>query len=314
MSDRHRAEELKIGIIISARSDSRLLRATLQSIEQLADSPGMVIVVLPQGREHLLDRREIANSQFPVRILVANGTVDSWLTLGFGSLVPLVDIAVFASEGVLFDRDFVQRSRCRYADWEDLVGMIEIVADVIKVEPSGGSAGLAVHSRTRDALFHPFLRRLLRARSLMPSVLTLRTAACGQLKFVTFSAFCDWMSYALFLNRLRPRGRTVVAIAESARERRFHAERRSGFESGYELYNRLSRIRDYVDELPRKSYLNPNIEKMRLFAEQALQYLLSPRAKRHIVTVMKGMLAARRDIRMQARRIRAEIRDLEVEM
>lgn len=310
MSDRYRTEELKVGIVISARSDSRLLCATLQSIERLADSPGLVIVVLPQGPEHLLDRRELANSRLPLRILAANGLADSWLTVGFRALAPVVDIAIFAREGIVFERDFVQRARRRYADWEDLVGMIEIITDVIKVGPRSGFAGLADESRSRDGLFHQFLRRWLRARSLMPAVLTLRTLACGQLKFVTFSAFCDWMSYALFLDRLRPRGRTVVAVAENAQELRFYAERRSGFEFGYELYNRLSRIRDYVDELPRTSYLNPNIEKMRLFAEQALQYLLSPRAKRHIVTVMKGMLAARRDIRMQARRIRAEIRDL----
>ncbi len=310
MSDRHRPAELKVGIVISARTDSRLLRATLQSIEQLADSPELVIVVHPQGRDHLLDRHGIANSQLSVRILPAKGPMDSWLALGFNAVVPTMDIAVFASEGVVFGRDFVQRVRCRYADWEDLVGMIEVVSDVIKVQPSSDFAALGVQSRAGDGQLHAFLRRRLRARSMMPSILTLRAAACGQLKFVTFSAFCDWFSHALFLDRLRRRGRTVVANAANVHQLRFPVERRSGFEFGYELYNRLSRIKDYVDDLPRTSYLNPNAEKLRLFGEQGLQYLLAPRAKHHIATFIQGMWAARRDLRIQARQIRAEIREL----
>src|SRR5262249_34091956 len=152
---------------------------------------------------------------------------------------PVMDIAIFVREGTLLQPDFVRRAQRNYAVWEDLVGKLEVVANVVKVSVDSGSA---VKSDTRDGLLHSLVRRWLRARSLMPSVLSLRIAACGNLKFVTFSAFCDWMSFALFLDTLRPRGRTVVAIAEGVQELRLGAERRSGFDLGYELYNRLSRV------------------------------------------------------------------------
>src|SRR5260370_5668398 len=113
----------------------------------------------------------------------------------------------------------------------------------------------------------------------MPCILSMRTATCGKLRFVTFSAFCDWMSYALFLDELRPRGRTAVKMARHARELRFSAERRNGFDFGYAIYDRLARINDYAARVGSQqlSYLNPRTEKRKLFSEQALQYFLSPR-------------------------------------
>src|SRR5437868_5554132 len=99
MINRRMVEKLNVGIVVSARSDGRLLRATLESIERLADPPGLVVVAIPEGREHLLDRRELARSMVPVSIVATNGPADSWLTLGFRSLAPVADIAIFVSEG-----------------------------------------------------------------------------------------------------------------------------------------------------------------------------------------------------------------------
>src|SRR5262249_32712651 len=150
----------------SARSDGRLLRATLDSIERIADPPGMVVVAVPQGREHLLDRRELARSPIPVHIVATSGPADSWLTLGLRSLAPVADIAIFVSEGTLLQRDFLQRARRNYADWEHLVGKLEVVADVVKVRPSAGSFDLGVEPGMRDGSLRSLVRRWLRARSL----------------------------------------------------------------------------------------------------------------------------------------------------
>jgi hypothetical protein len=289
-----------------------LLRASLQSIERLASPPSLVVVVLPRGRDHLFDRRELAGSRLPIRVLTSEGSDDLWLTVGFRVLAPAVDMAIFASEGTIFEGDYVEQVRRRYADWEDLVGMVEIVSQVVKVGPGAGLSDIDVLSQMREGSLHSLLRRSLRARSLMPSILSLRVAACGKLKFVTFSAFCDWMSYALFLDQLRRRGRTGVELTKYARELRLSSERRSGFDFGYAIYDRLTRISDYTDQVasPRPIYLSPRVEKMKLFAEQALQYLLSPRSKAHIVTVLQGMLAARRDFKARTRIIQREIREL----
>jgi hypothetical protein len=303
---------LSIGIVISARADRRLLYASLQSIERLANLPSLVVVVLPRGRDHLFDHREFAGSRLPIHVLTSEGPDGLWLTVGFRVLAPAVDLAIFANEGTIFEGDYVQQVRRRYADWEDLVGMVEIVSHVVKVGPGAALSDINVLSQMREGAFHSVLRQWLRARSLMPTILSLRVAACGKLKFVTFSAFCDWMSYALFLDQLRRRGRTTVESTKYAWELRLSPERRSGFDFGYAIYDRLTRISDYADQpaSPRPIHLNPRVEKIKLFAEQALQYVLSPRSKGHIVTVLQGMLTARRDFKARTRTIRREIREL----
>lgn len=303
-------EELKVGIVISGRSDGRRLHASLQSVERLASRPSLVIVILRPGHDHLLAPRELAGSQLPIRILTSDGPADSWLTIGFRALAPVVDIAIFLSEGTILEGDYVRQTQRRYASWEDLIGMIEIVSDAVKVDANAAHSSLASESQTRDGFLRAWLRRRLRARSLMPSILSLRLTACRNINFVIFSEFCDWMSFALFLDRLRARGRTEVTMTQAAQEVRFGAERRSSFDFGYTLYNRLTRIEDYVDVAPEVSYLSPSMEKTRLFAEQALQYLLSACTDRNISTMMRGMLASRRDIKVQARAIQREIRDL----
>jgi len=310
MSDRNTHEDLSVGIVISARSDWRLLHATLQSIARLASQPALVIVVLPRGREYLVDRPEFAGLQLPIRVLAADALEDSWLAVGFRAMAPIVDLAIFLSEGTIVQRDCVKQVQCRYAAWEDLVGIVDVVADTIKVAPNTENSGLAAGSQMRNGLLHSLLRRRLRARSLMPAVLSVRLAASGNLRFVTFSTFCDWMSYAVCLDQLRARGRTVVGVAEQARELQVSTERRSAFEFGYVLYDRLSRIDDYIDRPVEASYLNPRTEKVKLFVEQALQYLLSPDTRRHAMTTLKGMLKARRDTKMRERAIQRELRDL----
>src|SRR5262245_31499097 len=115
MIDRRMDMKLNVGIVISARSDARLLHATLDSIEQLAEPPSLFFVAIQQGREHLLDLLDLTRSPVPVRIVTTNVPADSWLTLGFRSLAPVMDIAIFVREGTLLQPDFVRRAQRNYA-------------------------------------------------------------------------------------------------------------------------------------------------------------------------------------------------------
>ena len=301
---------LSIGIVISARSDPLLLSATLNSVALLAVAPTLVLVLLPRGREHLLDQVDIAESRLPISVLRADGLDDSWLTVGFRHLAPIVDIAIFTREGMLLDRDYTQAIERRYLDWGDLVGILQIASELVAIRDADDPASSG--HEVRAGAVARMLRRRLRAPSLMSCALALRVAACGGLKFITFSAYCDWLSYALTLDRLRARGRTAVVWAEDLRELHLGAERRTGFDFGYTIYDRLSRINDYVDQgaSPEPSYLNPRMEKIRLFAEQGLQLVVDPPSRGHIATVLRGMMAARRDSKVRMRKLQREIREL----
>jgi hypothetical protein len=298
-----------VGFVVSGRSNPRLLRATLRSIELMTERPDLVLVVVPKGREHAFDRAQWADSPVRVRSLMSEGADDSWLGTGLRTVAPAVDIAIFAAEGTIFDGEYLSDVKRRYATWEDFVGSIELVSSVIKVDADTVDEDLAVAMQRREGRLHSLLRRRLRACSLIPSVLAVRTEACNKLKFVSFSAFCDWMSYALLLDQLRRRGRTTVEFGKHLAEMRFDAERRSGFDFGYTIYDRISRIEDYTSPgALRASYLAPRLEKLKLFGEQALQYFLSPSRKKHIVTIIQGMLAARRDLKTSMRNVQRDIR------
>ena len=59
-----------VGFVVSGRSNPRLLRATLRSIELMTERPDLVLVVVPKGREHAFDRGQWTDS--PVRVRSPN--------------------------------------------------------------------------------------------------------------------------------------------------------------------------------------------------------------------------------------------------
>jgi hypothetical protein len=301
-----------VGFVVSARSNPRLLGATLRSIELLTGRPDLVLVVAPKGREHLIDRKRLDESPLRMRFLSSDGPEDAWLTTGLRFAAPLVDLLIFVSEGTVFEPEYLSETQRQFSTWEDFVGSIEFVSSAIKLDAGADVQDYAGIMQRREGRLHSLLRCSLRAYSLMPCVLAVRTEACNKLKFVNFSAFCDWMSYALFLDGLRRRGRTAVGFGRLLAEMRFEAERRSGFDFGYTIYNRISRINDYVAPTAsrRASYLHPRREKAKMLGEQALQYLLSPGRKRYIATILQGMLAARRDLKASIRGVQRDIRAL----
>jgi hypothetical protein len=296
-----------VGIVVSARADARLLRGTLRSIGLMDTRPELVIVVTPKGRDHLLDRAMIADLPVPIRVLSADVADDSWLTVGLRAMALSVDVALFAAEGTLFDRRHVGNVKERFGNWDDVVGSVELVANVIPVDSVNDVTPALTAPGAQHRSVHPLLRRWLRARSMMPCVLTARIKACNGLSFPPLSAFCDWISYALFLGQLRDRGRVTVGAATSAAELRFAVERRSGFEFGYMIYNRLCRTEDYSD-FGSRIFLSPRLEKLRLFIDSAIQYLLMPNRRPHIATMIRGVLAARHDLKVIDRDVHRDIR------
>src|SRR5262249_43193358 len=150
----------------------RRLQATLQSIERLTRPPTMVVIIVPRGREHLIDLDLSLKASIPLRVLTSEGPDDAWLTGGLRQAAQEVDIAIFATEGTIFQGDYVQHVQSRYEDWEDLVGVIEVLPHVIKLDRNAAFADIKVGRRMRAVTFHSLLRRWLRARTLMSSVLT----------------------------------------------------------------------------------------------------------------------------------------------
>src|SRR5262245_41459171 len=109
MTNHPSAEEtLRVGMVISARYDQRRLQATLQSIERLTRPPTMVVIIVPRGREHLIDLDLSLKASIPLRVLTSEGPDDAWLTGGLRQAAQEVDIAIFATEGTIFQGDYVQ--------------------------------------------------------------------------------------------------------------------------------------------------------------------------------------------------------------
>ncbi len=60
----------------------------------------------------------------------------------------------------------------------------------------------------------------------------------------------------------------------------------------------------------RRSHLQPEAEKLRLFGEEMIRYLAVPETRAHVGSFLHGMWAARREAAMSRHRLRSEIRKL----
>jgi hypothetical protein len=303
----------RCGVVVLARSDPRLLHATLRSIEHLARSPDRLSVVLPPGREHVFSDAVKPGAAVPIQTVT--GRLDrSALEQGLVSLAAEVDIALLVPEGVVLDPDYLDRLADKAVRWDDLVGEIDVVGRAVKLPVDAPLPALEeLRGRTEWAVL-PTLRKLLRARSAMASMLWVRVAACGNIRFVQLPEFCDFIAFALYLDRLRYRGRTALIFSRQASHLRLLPERRTGYDVGYALFSRLRQIAAYDDQRNlapgRDSYLRERVEMMRLLGEQALQLVVSPRSKRHVATFLQGMWAARHAAKIQQQKLRREIREL----
>jgi hypothetical protein len=304
---------LRYGLVILAKADPRLLRATLRSVGELTRPPDRLSVVMPAGRHHVF--ADAVSAAAPAPVQTVSCRIDrSALEQGFGSLAAEVDIVLFVPEGVILASDYLDVLADKAARWDDLVGEIDMVSDAVKCPVGAALPDLAALRRSTEWAALPVLRRFLRARSAMAVILWLRVAACGGIKFVQLPEFCDFIACALFLDWLRWRGRTGLLFTRRARHIRLMPERRTGFDVGYVLFSKLGHIAAFDERrnlaAGRESYLREDLEMARLLGEQALQLVMSPRSKRHVATFLQGMWAARRAARMQQQKSRREIREL----
>lgn len=304
---------LRCGLVVLARSDPRLLQVTLRSVDQLTRPPDRVTVVVPAGRDHVFANPANASAHVPVRTVRCRADRPA-LEQGVGSIAAEVDIILFVPEGVILDADYLDVLADKAGRWDDLVGEIDVVGGAIKLPVGAPVPDIADLRRSTEWTTRPILRRFLRARSAMASMLWFRVAACGSIPFVQLPEFCDFIAFALFLDRLRSRGRTNLLFGRHARQIRLMPERRNGFDAGYALFSKLGHIAAYDDRrnlgAGHESYLRERLEMSRLLGEQALQFVMSPRSKRHVATFLQGMWAARRAAKIQQQKIRREIREL----
>ncbi len=303
----------RYGIVVLARSDKRLLDATLESIARLRQGPDAIMVVVHAMREHLFagtaSHPAIAH---PIRVVSAGGFDALPLSDGFRAIAPEADIALFVPEGVVLDPGYLAAVRSTAERWQDVVGELDLIFGAVDAEHLAERAAAGI-GRPPEPAWSP--RRLLRARTLCANTLWVRVEACGNLKSATLPQFSEYLAFASLLDQLRRRGRTRIVASNAALQVRLGSERRSGFEAGRELYGALSRIGELRDRsdvafAQTQSYLEPRAEKIRLFGEQLLRYVRSPETRAHVGSFIKGMWAARREATASRDRIRDDIRKL----
>jgi hypothetical protein len=310
----------RYGIVALARSDRRLMEATLQSIARLSGAPDEVALVVSKLRAHVF---AAANPSLARQMdVVTSEAVDALpLADAFRAMAGKVDIIVFVPEGVVLDPDYLAAIRETAQRWQDMVGELDVIDQVVDSEPAeserrgDGTVGNFLPTAKRNHQPGLGVLRSWRARTLCASVLWIRVEACGNLKFMAFPQTAEYLAFASLLDQLRPRGRTRVVTTNAAVQVRSGPERRSGFEAGRELYDALSRIGAWNDRSDaafenRASYLEPRAEKLRLLGEQIIRFLGAPAARAHTGSFIKGMWAARREATAKRDRIRQDIRKL----
>jgi hypothetical protein len=307
------AEPLRYGVVALARSDRRLMEATLGSIARLPDTPDAVALVVSKLRAHLF-ADAVSNPAFPRHMrVVTSESIDALpLADGFRAMAGKVDVIVFAPEGVVLDPDYLISIRETAERWQDMVGELDVVHRIVDDARLAQNFSETAKRQTQPG---PGLLRSLRARTLCANVLWVRVEACGNLKFMAFPQTSEYLAFSALLDQLHPRGRTRVVTSNSAVQVRSGPERRSGYEAGRELYGALSLIGEWRDRSDvafegRPSYLEPRAEKIRLFGEQIVRYCGSSASRSHIASFIKGMWAARREASESRHRIRADIRKM----
>ncbi|EJW13501.1 hypothetical protein A33M_3485 [Rhodovulum sp. PH10] len=322
---------LLFGIVLLARGDPRLVRATLASIEAWTPAPARVVLAVPKGREHAFAALAAAPSVEPVTAADAD-----LVPAALAVVAPHADIVVVTAEGVVFDTDWLDRTRAEAENFQDVVGVVDLVHRVVKIttdgddpRPSGTmspgmvapgtvtagmAAPLAVPAGVREPRIVSALRALIRARSLMGAIFWARIAALRQIRIQAAADGGDVVAFACALDQLRSRGRTRLGFTRAARHVRLLPERRTGFDAGYGVYRRIEQLAAARQDAlavggPLPVHLDPRVERVRLIAEQAVRSL-GGAGKHNATTFLKGALAARRDAIAVRRTVVRDLREL----
>jgi hypothetical protein len=307
------AGPLRYGIVALARSDRRLMEASLQSIAGLAAPPDAIVLAAPKLRAHQF--AEVASETAlprPVRLVTSEAADALAVADGFRALAPKVDIVVFVPESVILDQNYLAGIRTIAERWQDMVGEIDLIDGAASQERTARE-----FSGGEKRQLRPALGRLqgLRARTLRSAVLWVRVEACGNLRFEAFPQDAEFLAFSALLDQLRRRGRTRIVASGAAVRLRPPLERRSGYDAGREIYDALGRIAERRERSDaafeqRASYLDPRAEKRRLFVEQVLRLFASSATRSNVSTFLRGMWAARREAVATRNRVRDDIRSL----
>lgn len=305
---------LSYGVAILARLDPRLTRATLASIRDFAPQPDAIVLVVPRTRQHLFAEVSAAADKNVTRIAAGE---DEMLSAAVGSLVASADIGIVVPEGVILDADYFKKLRRKVEDFEDRVGAIDLVHQVVKIDAAMQDNETEFRSgvQPRERPIRSTMRALLAARSLLGAVFWVRTATLGKIKLVSMPDQGEAVAFALALDELRARGRTEIGFTENALHLRLTSERRSGYDAGYQLYRRLCQLAEaqHAESAVRgtkRAHLASGTERARLIFTQALRTLASPANRHHAKTFLEGALAARRDARNVGRTVQRDLRNM----
>ncbi len=304
------APDLRYGIVALARTDRRLMDATLQSIARLPGAPDATVLAVSKVRTYIYSDA-VSNPSSPrgLRIVPAESGDALPIADGFRAVAQRADIVVFVPEGIVLSPDYLASVREAAENWQDMVGEVALVHRTVEDDDLAPDI-----VASREQALSRFWAAL-RSRSLCASLFWLRVEACGNLRFNAFPQSAEYLAFSALLDQLRPRGRTRVISSDKAVQLRHAGERRSGFEAGRELYEALSRIGEWRERSDaafagEASYIDPRSEKRRLFGEQAMRYLGSSATRAHVGSFIKGMLAARREAAASRERIRSDLRKL----
>ncbi|MEZ5785767.1 MAG: hypothetical protein R3D62_04630 [Xanthobacteraceae bacterium] len=305
---------LSYGIAVLARFDPRLTLATLASVRAFTPQPDRIVLVVPQTREHIFAGLATGEDLGTDRVIAGD---DEMLSAAIHTLAPSTDIGVVVPEGIIFEADYLQALRRKVEDFEDIVGAIDLVHQVIKIDtgPGNDKAEIDLRGRPREASIVSTLRAMLAARSLLGAVFWVRIATLGQIKLAAMPDLGETIAYAQALDELRARGRTEIRFTPSARHLRLIPERRSGYDAGYQLYRCLCQVAEaqHAESALRgalPAHLPPQAERARLIFTQAVRALASPANRHHATTFLKGAFAARRDARNIDRTVQRDLRDM----
>jgi hypothetical protein len=303
---------LRYGIAVLARSERRLIEATLQSLARLLDTPDAIALVFPKLRAHQF--ADVASSlafRQPPRLVMSENGDALPLSDAFRAMAPQADVILFVPEGVVLDPSYLARIRDTAERWQDVVGEIDVVDRAVDADTFAGNSS----APTAAAPGWPGLLQSLRPKTLCAHMLWVRVEVCGNVTFMPFPQSSEYLAFSFLLDQLSGRGRTRVTSSGAAMALRTGPERRSGFEAGRELYRALSHIGEWRDAgdlafAARPSCLDPRSEKIMLFGEQMMRYVAASTTRAHVGSFIRGMLAARREATTTRDRIRNDIRKL----
>jgi hypothetical protein len=169
----------------------------------------MMVVVIPKTKQHLFsDVAPHQSRESGVHTIYSDVHDASPLAAGIRFVAPHVDVALVASEGIIFRANYLASVCERFATWADLIGQIDLVDQLRTVDVRMSS--IAVSQLLLASKRNLSFSRLFRSRSLMSNALAIRIKFCRNIPVGRLPDGHDWVAFSILLDELHGRGRTAV--------------------------------------------------------------------------------------------------------